>query len=407
MDIREMLKQRRVFFDGGTGTLLQGYGLKPGEAPERFNITNPRDVTETHRLYLEAGSDIITSNSLGAYTINYPDARHLIEAAMENARNALAGGGGKIAFDMGPTGRFLKPAGDLGFEDCYNYFREAARAAVECGADLIIIETMTDLYELKAAALAAKETGLPVFATMTFDERGRTLTGADPACMAALLEGLGVDALGMNCGYGPGPYEKLLPELLTALPIILQPNAGLPVMENGAARYDLPPEDYARYMSGMAERGVRVLGGCCGTTPAHIRAMVNLCAERNLIENAMEPPALAPGAVVCSGVKSVRLDLGRLPSVARCKETDPDGLADEALELAETADIVEITVTEPDTVLAVQTLTRAPLSLRADDAEVLLAAARVYNGRPMVAGGPFPPDMENALKRYGAVKCPF
>lgn len=245
----------QLFFDGAMGTMLQK-GFTAAEA---------------HQQYIEAGADILTSNTFGIF-----DAR-TIEETVGQMKNEI-GKSKLIAFDIGPTGRLLEPYGDLTPEECYEIFLGAAKAGSAAGADLILIETMTDLEELKAAVTAAKTTGLPVVATMTFDKSGRTMMGSTLRDMALLLESLRVDVMGMNCGYGPELYEELLPELaaLTNLPILVQPNAGLPELVNGEPYYSMTPEEFGRAMARMSGQA-KLLGGCCGTTPAHIKEMVALC----------------------------------------------------------------------------------------------------------------------------------
>jgi len=264
----------RLFFDGGMGTILHGRGL--AEDPVRLNLTHSDVITDIHRQYLDAGADVLTANTFGAYTHKHADAELLIEAAIKNAR---AAGTAKVALDMGPLGVMLEPYGDMAFEEAHALFTQAAQAGAKYGADMILIETFYCLTELEAAVQAAKATGLPVFATMTFDKRGRTTMGTPLAKMAAALEDWGVAVLGMNCGLGPDTYLELLPQLreATRLPILVQPNAGLPQIINGQTVYDVSADDFAAVMADIAQNGATHLGGCCGTTPAHISAMINAC----------------------------------------------------------------------------------------------------------------------------------
>ena len=280
MDFRQRLNEGLLFFDGGMGTLLQRYGMGVGEASDMQNLINSEAVIEIHRQYIQAGADILTGNTLGAYALHYDNADEIIEAAVNHMKEAmrLAQSHRLMALDMGPTGKLLEPYGDLPFEDCYNIFLQAAQAGARAGVDLILIETMIDLEEMKAAVQAAKTTGLPVIATMTFDKNGRTMMGADMQAMAHLLESLKVDVLGMNCGYGPELYVELLPQLakITQLPILVQPNAGLPELIDGETKYTMTPLDFAKSMVKMKENAA-LLGGCCGTTPDHIKEMIALC----------------------------------------------------------------------------------------------------------------------------------
>ena len=297
--LRDRLGKELLYFDGGMGTLLQERGLAPGELPETWNVEHPEVIREIHRRYIEAGSDIVLTNTFGANALKFHDERRslkeIVEAAVGHVKEAVreAGAGREIytALDVGPTGKLLKPMGDLDFETAYEAFREVMVIGEQAGADLIHIETMSDTYELKAAVLAAKEnTSLPVFATAIFDERRKLLTGADVSSVVALLEGLRVDALGINCGMGPEQMLPVLEEMLrySSLPVIVKPNAGLPQQRDGKTCYDVMPEKFAGLMRQITEMGASVIGGCCGTTPEHIRAMREACrgGERILIPRA-------------------------------------------------------------------------------------------------------------------------
>ena len=285
MDIRSRLKTGRIYIDGGYGTSFQSFGLKPGELPELWNLTNPETVSELHREYIRAGCDVITSNTFGANILKFdgtdgnPSLEEIIRAALSNAANAASDFPEREiykALDVGPTGRLLKPLGDLDFEDAVNVFKETIKLGVKYGADLILIETMNDSYETKAAVLAAKEScSLPVFVSTTYDENGKLMTGASPSAMAALLEGLRVDALGINCGLGPDKMLPIIEELVnnSSTPVMVNPNAGLPVFRHGRTEYEVTPEEFSDTMVQIAKTGASVLGGCCGTTPAHIKAL--------------------------------------------------------------------------------------------------------------------------------------
>jgi len=281
--ILDMLIARRIFFDGAMGTELQKRGLT--KDPAILNLSNGEAIIDIHREYLAAGADIITANTFGAYSHKYDNATDMIKAAMSHGRTALEGHPGKwLALDLGPTGLMLEPYGDTTPEECYKIFEEAIQTGTACGADLILIETMMDLTELELAVTAAKKTGMPVFATMSFDKNGKTMMGASLEDMTALLERHNVDAIGMNCGFGPDVYIGLAKKLIsiTKLPIIVQPNAGMPLPakpdqarpgEFLPARYSLSAGDFA---AAMAEVDAMILGGCCGTSPAHIAAITQL-----------------------------------------------------------------------------------------------------------------------------------
>ena len=279
MGILELMKERRIYFDGGMGSLLQARGLKPGELPETWNLSRPEIITEIHREYLDAGSDVVTTNTFGANHFKFKaedgySVKEIVTAAVRNAKNAIAAAGhGYAALDMGPTGKLLKPYGDLEFEDAYEAYKEVVLIGKEAGADLVIIETMGDGYELKAAVLAAKENSdLPVFATVTLDEKGKMLTGGNVESVTALLEGLGADVIGLNCGLGPIQLLPFMRDMakVSSTPILVNPNAGLPRSEGGKTVYDIDADEFAAAMQDMARNGATVLGCCCGTTPEHI-----------------------------------------------------------------------------------------------------------------------------------------
>ena len=270
--LRDRLGKELLFFDGGMGTLLQAKGLLPGELPEIWNLEHAEAVVEIHRKYFEAGSDIILTNTFGANALKFHSREYglkeIVTAAIENARKGAEQGvrDGRevyVALDIGHTGKLLQPMGDLSFEKAYEAFAEAVKYGEEAGADLIHIETMSDTYEMKAAVLAAKEnTTLPVFATMIFDEKGKLLTGGDVPAVVAMLEGLRVDALGINCGLGPEQMLPILEQILavTSLPVIVKPNAGLPKQKDGVTYYDVTPEDFAQTMKRIVETGACLIG---------------------------------------------------------------------------------------------------------------------------------------------------
>ena len=269
---------KQLFFDGGMGTMLQRYGMKPGEASDMQNLINSEAVVRIHREYIEVGADILTANTLGAYSLHYDNADEIITAGVAHMKEAMGQERKLMALDMGPTGQLLEPYGDFSYDDCYKVFLQAAKAGAVAGVDLILIETMIDLNEMKAAVEAAKTTRLPVVATMTFDKNGRTMMGNTIADMVREMEKLEVDVIGMNCGHGPELYAEFLPQLaeLTSLPILVQPNAGLPELVDGKTVYSVTPEEFAKSMLPIAKQA-QLLGGCCGTTPEHMKAMIKLC----------------------------------------------------------------------------------------------------------------------------------
>lgn len=397
MSIKELLGKKRLYLDGGMGTMLQRAGLAAGELPERWNLTHPDEVTAIHAAYLEAGANIVTTNTFGAYRFKYSDLEDVIAAAVANARRAAEGcthpDEAWVAYDVGPLGKLLEPMGDLSFEEAVSIFADSIRIAVGQGVDLIIIETMNDAYETKAAVVAAKECcELPIFVTNVFDENGRLLTGADCRVMANLLESLGVDAVGMNCSLGPhqmaGVAKRYLTE--TDLPVIVSPNAGLPRVVDGKTVYDVTAEEFGATAAEIAGAGAAVLGGCCGTDPEFIRCVTEL--TRNI---PLQRKTTERDPVVTSYCKSVALEenpfsLGEPLAVAGVDEDDLEDLADEAMDqLDDDVEIITLDLTGAQPGMAalavrkVQELVNAPLALLGSGAE-LEEAMRAYNGKPLV-----------------------
>ena len=410
--IRDRLGKELLFFDGGMGTLLQEKGLEPGELPELWNITHPDEIRSIHRRYMEAGSDIVLTNTFGANALKFHDdscsLKEIINAAVGHVKAAAEQCGRAdavlTALDVGPTGKLLKPMGDLEFETAYEAFREVMILGEKAGADLIHIETMSDTYELKAAVLAAKEnTSLPVFATAIFDERGKLLTGADVPAVVALLEGLRVDALGINCGMGPEQMIPVLEQLLeyTSLPVIVKPNAGLPRQRDGQTVYDVSPEEFAGVMERIVKAGAAAVGGCCGTTPEHIRAMTGRCRGIPVVplkEKEMTIVSSYGSSVVLgTGSKIIgeRINpTGKKRFKQALKEHDIDYILREGIEQEERgAHILDVNVGLPDidetammkeAVSGLQSVTSLPLQIDTVDPAAMEAALRLYNGKAMV-----------------------
>ena len=387
--------------DGGMGTLLQAEGLKPGDPPERMNMEAPEKVTAIHRAYVEAGARVIYTNTFGANRLKaeragYP-AAELIAAGIRCARQA---GAPLVALDIGPIGRMLEPTGTLPLEEAVGIFREQIRAGA--AADLIVFETMSDLAEVRAGLLAAREEApdKPVFVTMTFEERGRTFTGCPVSAFALTAEGLGADAVGVNCSLGPEELVPILEELSrwTTLPLIVKPNAGLPDPVTGA--YDFDPARFAACMERFADMGALMLGGCCGTTPAHIRALGEILKDRLPVKR---HPAIQ--AAVCSASRTVVIDRPRIigerinpTGKKRFKqallEKDVDYVLSQAIGQAEAgAEILDVNVGLPDidekemmtlAVKGIQSVTDLPLQLDSTDPAVLEAALRAYTGKAIV-----------------------
>ena len=433
-ELMEEIRKRIVFFDGGTGSLLQANGLKPGELPETWNILHPEIVTKLHYDYLEAGADIVKTNTFGANGLKFNDAGEygldeIVTAAMENAKKAVskAGDKGYIALDIGPTGKLLKPLGDLGFEEAYRLFSDVVAIGAREGADLVLIETMSDSYEVKAAVLAAKENcNLPVFATMIFDSKGKLLTGGTVESTVALLEGLGVDALGINCGLGPVQMKGILADIMKAasVPVIVNPNAGLPRSEGGRTFYDIDADEFAGTMREIVEMGACVVGGCCGTTPEHIRKTIALCKDQ---------PARMPEkknrTVISSYAQAVEIDKNPVLIGERINPTGKSkfkqALRDHNLEYIlregvaqqdNGAHVLDVNVGLPEideaammeeVVMELQSIIDLPLQIDTSNIQAMERALRVYNGKPLINSVNGKQEVMEAVfplvKRYGGV----
>lgn len=426
MNILEKIKSSITYFDGGMGTLLQAEGLQPGELPELWNVSRPDVIYNIHRSYLESGADILTTNTFGANRLKFTNLEELISAGISIARRAVNDAGrGFVAYDMGPLGKMLKPLGGLDFEEAVSIFAENARLAEKHGADLILVETMNDSYEAKAAVLAAKEnTSLPVFATCVYDENAKLMTGADPAAMAALLEGLGVDAIGMNCSLGPRQMAGIVPKLVcrASVPVIVNPNAGLPKSVDGKTVYDVDAEEFSDIMADIVKAGATIVGGCCGTTPEFIRKTA---------EKTKALPFKLPEKKHITAVSSYThaVDIGKTP-VLIGERINPTGkkkfkqaLRDNDLEyiLGEGvaqqdagAHILDVNVGLPEideaemmvrVVTELQAVSDLPLQLDTVDPDAMEKAMRVYNGKPLVNSVNGKPESMAAIfplvKKYG------
>ena len=413
-----------VFLDGGMGTMLQAHGIKTEHVPELLNISDPEAIMKIHRLYVESGADIIYANTFGANRFKLAKSGHTVEevvsAGVANAKKAAAGHA-LVALDMGPIGQLLEPAGTLKFEEAYDVYQELVLAGRD--ADVIVIETMTDLYEVKAAVLAAKENSdKPVLVTMTFEENMRTFTGVSPECMVAVLEGLGADAIGVNCSLGP---EELFPVLdricaLTTLPVIAKPNAGLP--DPVTNEYNVDPDDFAASAVKLANAGVTVFGGCCGTTPQHISAMIEALSGMERQTRKIVRASIACSAVNCVTINQPRVIGERINPTGkkRFKEAllahDVDYILGQAVEQIHAgAEILDVNVGLPGidekemmitAVKAIQSICDTPLQLDSTIPEVLEAGLRVYNGKPIVNSVNGEDESLEAIlplvKKYGA-----
>lgn len=403
MDFKTLLNKEFVSLDGAMGTMLQARGLKMGETPEVLNIENPQMLTEIHKEYIEAGADIIYANTFGANRYKLENCGYsvdeIIKAGIKNAKKACAGTDTLVALDIGPIGQLLEPTGTLTFEEAYDIYKEEIIAGSE--ADVIVFETMTDLYELKAAVLAAKENSdKPVICTMTFEENMHTFTGCSVSSMALTLEGLGVDAIGVNCSLGPAELYPVAEELCkwTTLPVVLKPNAGLP--DPVTNEYNVTAKEFARLIKKIVPLGVKIFGGCCGTNPEFIKELNLMLKGEKFAEIKKEIPASC-----CSPSKTVVIDRPRIigerinpTGKKRFKEAllanDIDYILGQAIEQIQAgADILDVNVGLPGiderdmmcrAVKNLQSIADVPLQLDSTIPEVLEAALRVYNGKPIV-----------------------
>ena len=425
----ERLGKEWLFFDGGTGTILQEKGLKGGELPERWNLSRPEDIIDLHCGYLQAGCDIFNTNTFGANALKFPEPgelRGIVEAAVELAKEARRRADREdayIALDIGPTGRLLEPLGDLPFEQAVELFGEVVRIGAAAGADLVLIETMSDSYESKAAVLAAKENcSLPVLITNVYDKSGKLLTGGTVDSTVVMLEGLRVDGLGVNCGMGPEqmiPIVKRLTET-ASVPILVNPNAGLPRSENGRTVYDVDPDMFAAWMKKIAAMGVQAVGGCCGTTPEHIRKTVQAVRGNAGISSysvAMGVQAAEEGLPFVPNTRKGRtvvtsysraVEIGKKPVIigerinptgkkkfkAALRENNIEYILSEGLNQEDSgAHILDVNVGLPEidepemmatVVSRLQSILALPLQIDTSDPAAMERGMRLYNGKPMV-----------------------
>ena len=404
----ERLGKEWLVFDGGTGSILQSKGLRGGELPETWNLIRPEDIIDLHCGYLRAGCDIFNTNTFGANALKFPDnLEAIVTAAVNNAKEARRRAGREDAFvalDIGPTGKLLEPLGDLPFERAVELFGEVVRYGSRAGADLVLIETMSDSYEAKAAVLAARENcSLPVCITVTFDEKGKLLTGGSVDSTVALLEGLRVDALGVNCGLGPEqmiPIVRRLTEVCS-VPVIVNPNAGLPRTEGGRTVYNVGPEEFAGWMEKIAEMGVQAVGGCCGTTPEHIRLTAERVRKMPFREQTRKNRTVVSSFSQCVEIGERPVIIGeRINPTGKKKfkqalrEGDIEYILREGLRQEDSgAHILDVNVGLPEidepammvsVVQKLQSVLALPLQIDTTDPEALERGMRIYNGKPMV-----------------------
>ena len=432
MNILDYIKNDVLILDGGMGTLLQKKGLPAGELPENWNLTHPEVIQEIHRSYYDAGSNVVSTNTFGANLLKFsPDElKKIIRAAVENAciaRDSSINNKEKfVALDIGPSGKLLKPYGDLDFEDAVSLFAETVKLGVKYGVDLIFIETMNDSYETKAALLAAKEnSALPVFVSNAYGSDGRLMTGASPAAMVALLEGMDADAIGANCSLGPNQLRVVVEELLeyASVPVLLKPNAGLPEIVNGKTVYDITSEEFAKEVVSLVNKGVRIVGGCCGTTPEYIRAVTDLKPsivpianekERTLVSSYTHAVEIG-GSPILIGERINPTGKKRFKQALRDRDLDyilKEGLDQESAG----AHILDVNVGLPeideaalikDVVCELQAICAIPLQIDTADSVAMESALRRYNGKAMINSVNGKEESMRAVfplvKKYGGV----
>lgn len=410
MKITEYIKENILYLDGGMGTLLQAQGLKSGELPERWNITHPDVITGIHRDYFNAGSNIVNTNTFGANSLKFEsnELELIIKSAIENAKKAREESETEhpkwVALDIGPTGRMLAPYGDFDFEDAVKTFAQTVKLGVKYGAELIVIETMNDSYETKAALLAAKENSdLPVFVSNAYSEDGKLMTGADPSAMVAMLEGMGADAIGVNCSLGPKALSGIVGEYLkyASVPVILKPNAGLPKSVDGKTVFDVLPPEFAEDVTELIKKGVRIAGGCCGTTPEYIGELVKKSGDVTVkpIEEKNITCVSSYTHAVVFDKKPVLIGerinpTGKKRFKEALKANDIDYILKEGIAQEEKGvDILDVNVGLPEidevkmlktAVCELQAIIDLPLQIDTSDITAMETAMRRYNGKAMI-----------------------
>ena len=433
MNIKEYIKNNRLYLDGSMGTLLQAKGLPVGELPENWNITHPEIICDIHRSYFDAGSNVVNTNTFGANSLKFSpsELENIIKSAIENAKTAANMSGGKqpkwVALDIGPTGKMLKPFGDLDFEKAVEIFALTVKLGVKYGADLIFIETMNDCYETKAALLAAKENSdLPVFVSNAYGEDGLLMTGAEPSAMVAMLEGMGADAIGVNCSLGPKALAPVVREYLkyASLPVIFKPNAGLPFVSDGKTLYNVSPSDFASEIIPLLNEGVSIVGGCCGTTDEYIKNVSKYAKDIPFVKTApknytvvssyrksvffLEKPVLIGERINPTGKKRFKEAL---------IENDIDYILKEGISEQENgADILDVNVGLPEidekevlktAVCELQAVTDLPLQIDTSNTAAMETALRRYNGKALINSVNGKKESMDAIfplaKKYGGV----
>ena len=431
MSLRELLKTGPFYLDGGMGTLLQGKGLKPGEAPERWGLTHTDAITEIQKNYYLAGSDMVLSNTFGVHPLRYSlaECEEMVRTAIacaDRARREIGDGKERfVALDIGPCGQLLKPLGNLPFEEAVQGFAEVVRLGVKYGADCIFIETMNDGAEARAALLAAKENSdLPVLVSNAYGADGKLMTGGTPESVVAMLEGLGADAVGVNCSLGPDALAPIVERYLEAasVPVLMKPNAGLPQEKDGKTFFNVDPEEFSRQILPLIRKGLRIMGGCCGTTPEYIRTLKQAAED-------IVPPAIEPKTRTVIASRGQTIELGRNPVVIgerinptgkkrlrkALEEGDMAYVLNEAIVQEEHgAEVLDVNVGTPgvdepalleQAVQELQSVTDLPLQLDTSDPEAMRRALRVYNGKALINSVNGKQEVMDAIfplvKKYG------
>lgn len=433
MNFSEYLKNNIVYLDGGMGTLLQAQGLTPGEHPEKWNVSHPEIITDIHKNYFNSGSNVVCTNTFGANSLKFDETEleEIIKSAISNAKKARELSDTThekfIALDIGPTGKLLKPLGDLDFEDAVSVFSKTVKIGVKYGVDLVLIETMNDSYETKAALLAVKENcDLPVLVSNAYNEDGKLMTGASPAAMVALLEGMGATAIGANCSLGPEQLTKVAEELLenASVPVILKPNAGLPEIKDGKTKFNVTPEEFAEDVTKLIKKGLRVVGGCCGTTPDYIKALTEKSKDLKPVE--IENKNFTVVSSYTNAVKFLNSPIligerinptGKKRFKQALIENDISYILNEGVSQQEKGvHILDVNVGLPDidentmlrtAVCELQAVIDLPLQIDTADVSAMEKALRIYNGKALINSVNGKEESMNTIfplvKKYGGV----
>lgn len=433
MNVLEFVKNNIVILDGATGSLMQKKGFPTGVRPETANITNPDMLVDIHKSYYDAGSNIVTTNTFGANSLNFSENEldEIVKAAIGNVRKAASLSSGKqqkfVTYDIGPTGKLLAPYGDLPFEKAVEIFGFQARLAEKYGADMISIETMNDGYETKAALLAVKENcSLPVFVTNAYNEDEHLLTGASPEAMVALLEGLGADAVGLNCSFGPDKLLGVAKRILdsASIPVIFKPNAGIPKVVDGKTVYDITPERFAECVMNAVDMGVNIIGGCCGTDPSYISLLSESVRDRQRKQETYKNKTVVSSYSHTVEIGDVPVIIGERINPTGKKlikkalvENDIDLLLKEGLEQQSSgAHILDVNCGLPEideksslvnVVSSLQAICDLPLQVDTSDASAMDAALRIYNGKAIINSVNGKQEVMDSVfplaKKYGGV----